>query len=276
VSTPKYILLGAARWLAELRLRDLSSARSSLKTAPAYRTLTPTQYESAFEWLLSRDLVSVSGEVLDSYGQPAAQVMRKAIDEMEPPWLADADSLIKQPADLPLDVLEIGEVLEMGQEDVFDEVKRAWRKFDDTAQRELGAAGELAMMGWLEEHCDGDVIHVSSYDDTAGYDIALEVNGARLARIEVKATRRIDSAVVYLSRNEFETMRRSPTWCLQVISLNAGGDIRSIGWLPSALLEDWAPRDRPGGVWQSMRLSVPIGELRPGSAPPVNSMLSRK
>ena len=274
METPDSILIGAVRWLVELQFREVGPARLSLKTTPRYRDLTPTQYESAMEWLIDRHLVTQFGVVCEPSLDPAAQVLQTEIAKSPPPWLADADSLIRTPEDLPLDVLQLGELLDMNETNIFEEVGRAWKKFDDLAQRELGAAGESALIAWLEERSVADVIHVSSFDDTAGYDIALAVSGIQRARIEVKATRRLDSVVVYLSRNEFETMRRHSTWCLQVVILDPSGRIRSTGWLPPLNLIEWAPKDGSMGRWQSMKLVLPTSSLRTGAAPPILALLS--
>jgi len=276
VDAPNSTLLAAVRWLKELQHRDAPQARQVLKTAPAYRDLTPTQYQSGLEWLKDRGLVTEVGEIGETLSRPGVIVLRAAVDQSNPAWLPDADSLITSPVDLPLDILELGELLGVDEGAIFIEVERAWRKFDDVAQRELGAAGEAAMIGWLEENTAAKVVHVSAFDDGAGYDIALAVGGEHVARIEVKATRRVDSVVLYLSRNEFKMMRRYPSWCLQVVVLDQAGGLRSMGWLPTSSIEEWAPQDRSIGIWQSMRLTLPSTLLRPGPAPAIDALLAVK
>src|SRR5258707_446285 len=109
VDVPKSTLVGAARWLYELRRRDLEAARFILRTAPTYKNdLTPTQYELALEWLIKNRLVDAWGGVADPLGNPAQLVLIAAIDELQPSWLADADVLVPDTRDLPLDILEIG------------------------------------------------------------------------------------------------------------------------------------------------------------------------
>jgi hypothetical protein len=251
----------------------LDSARFIFKTLPSYKDdLTPTQYENALEWLLRTSLVDASGRIVLSPEKPAHQVLQSALVQLEPAWLADADLLIRDEGGLPIDVLELGALLGLDEKETLECVASTWRKYDDQAQRALGLAGELAMLEWLAGHVDADIVHVSEYDDTAGFDIALTRDGVAKARIEVKATRRADSLVFFLSRNEFDTMRRTPSWCLQVVSLDREDRLRSVGWIRADALESWAPADGSLGVWQSMRVSVPTDAITPGAAPPVRDL----
>jgi hypothetical protein len=215
-----------------------------------------------------------NGRLTNEYLDPGVNVLREFLGDSEPIWLSDADSLIADAGELPLDVIEVGAVLDISGDAVFEEVQRAWRKFDDAAQRALGSAGETAMIEWLGEHSIAEVLHVSSFDDSAGYDIALRVGGTTKARIEVKATRRLDAVLIYLSRNEFQTMLRHPSWALQVVTLDPSGGIRSLGWLPPETIVEWAPADQSLGVWQSMKLVLPSSSLRNGPAPVVRALIS--
>lgn len=270
------ILIGAARWLHELSFRDEDGARLSLRTQPRFRDLTPTQYEIALDWLKSKNLYPVLRVSEDWTRGPGARVLGAAIGASTPPWLPDADSLIREPAELPIDIVELGEQLGLKPPEIYDEVKRVWRKFDDTAQRALGAAGETALMRWLEENVDARVLQVSEFDDTAGFDLALIVGERIEARIEVKATRREDSVVVFLSRNELETMRVHETWCLQVVHLDANDSIRFLSWIAPETILEGEPQDGRFATWQSMKMILPSQALRPGVAPQVEALLSRR
>lgn len=275
VDAANSILLGAARWLQELSVRDEDSARLSLRTQSRFRDLTPTQYEIALDWLRSKDLYP-SSDIDESWNRtPGARVLGAAIEGREPSWLPDADSLIREPSDLPLDVVGLGQLLAMDPEEMYDEVHRVWRKFDDSAQRALGACGERAFMRWLENNVAARVVHVSDFDDTAGFDIALVVGGRVRARIEVKSTRREDSTVLFLSRNEIETMRRRSDWCLQVVHLDASDGFRFLSWVTPETILAGEPRDGPLATWQSMRMTLPASALQPGVPPPVEALLSR-
>ena len=268
------ILVGAARWLHELSFRDEDGARLSLRSQAGFKDLTPTQYEIALDWLRARDMYPVREVSADWTRSAAARVLGAAIAATTPPWLPDADSLIRSPSELPIDIVELGEQLGLNHQEAFDEVKRVWRKFDDTAQRALGAAGEAALVHWLEENVDAKVVQVSLFDDTAGYDLALMIGERTHARIEVKTTRREDSVIVFLSRNELDTMRANTGWCLQVVHLNPDDSIRFLSWITPETIHAGEPRDGRLATWQSMKMTLPTHALRPGPAPPVEALLS--
>ena len=275
VDVANSILVGAARWLHELAFRDEDGARLSLRTQAGFRDLTPTQYEIALDWLRGSNLYPVR-EVSEDWTRSAgARVLGAAVGASTPPWLPDADSLIRTPSDLPIDIVELGKQLGLNHQQIFDEVRRVWRKFDDAAQRALGAAGEAALVRWLEENVDAKVIQVSLFDDTAGYDLALMIGQQTHARIEVKSTRREDSVIVFLSRNELDTMRANADWCLQVVHLNQDDSIRFLSWITPETIYAGEPRDGRLATWQSMKMTLPTHALRPGPAPPVEALLSR-
>ncbi|MCW3493898.1 DUF3883 domain-containing protein [Microbacterium sp. SSM24] len=200
-------------------------------------------------------------------------MLEAAIETTCPPWLPDADSLIRGPEDLPIDVALLGDQLGLDEREIFDEIARVWRKYDDSAQRALGAAGETALVHWLEENVSARVVQVSLFDDAAGFDVALIVGGRAQARVEVKATRRADSVKVFLSRNELDTMRVHSNWCLQVVHLNADDTIRYLSWIAPETLLAAEPRDGLWASWQSMKITLPAHELRSGTAPPIDALL---
>ncbi|MFJ2503579.1 protein NO VEIN domain-containing protein [Microbacterium sp. NPDC087592] len=245
-----------------------------LRTEPDWRDLTPTQYELALEWLRARGLYDGSGRIEDPWRSSGAIVLRAAIEADEPPWLAAADALIRDPADLPIDVTELGLVLGVDDTEMFEQVEQAWRKFDDTARRRLGAAGELALVDWLHANARAEVVHVSVFDDTVGYDVALLVAGQLRARVEIKTTRRTDAVVLFVSRNEVETLRRHSTWCLQVVHLDPSDKLVALSWIPGEVLLQGAPNDGDIGTWQSMKLVLPGHALRSGAAPQISALLN--
>jgi hypothetical protein len=268
---PESTIVAAERWLVELSLRDFSGARLILRSAPDYRDLTPTQYEIALDWLRACGLVLADGRLSQPSAVPGLLVFDAAIEQEAPPWLMDADVLVLESADLPIDALNLAAALRLAEEDVFDHVQAVWRKFDDRLQRELGAAGEVAMIEWLSERVSSEIVHVSSYDDTAGYDIELRDGSRVQARVEVKATRKLDAIVLFLSRNEYNTMLRHDSWCLQVVGLDAQDNMRSLAWLRREDIQAWAPTDASLGAWQSMKLTVSANLLQKGAAPQVSS-----
>lgn len=276
VDAAESILIAAARWLSELSFRDEASARTSLRTQVQFRDLTPTQYETALDWLKTKSLDPAHSAPEYSTRSPGARVLGAALEASAPAWLPDADSLVRDPGELPLDVVELGKRLAVHPDEIYDEVKRVWRKFTDTAQRALGAAGETALTQWLEVNVNARVLHVSEFDDTAGYDVALIAGGRIQARIEVKSTRREDSVVLFLSRNEIETMRERDNWCLQVVHLDASDGIRSLSWVTPETILAGEPQDGLLASWQSMKMILPSEVLQPGVAPPIEALLTRR
>ena len=84
--------------------------------------------------------------------------------------------------------------------------------------------------------------------------------------IEVKSTTRRGRLRIYLSRNEFETMRREAPGCSsRCVSMTPVlAAVATIGrdWLAAA-----APSDNSGGRWESVKIDVPPGALHSGIAP---------
>jgi hypothetical protein len=273
VTTPDAILLAAKRWLVELEQREPNLARITFRTAARFRDITPTQYESALIWLQQHGLVDIGGALATASVSPGLQVLRAALQESKPIWLANADELIPDSSALPLDLLELGSLIGLGELDLHDEVLRAWRQFDDSAQAALGIAGELAMSSWLMKHTMAEVVQFAGQDDSVGFDFALRIDQRIVARIEVKATRRPNNVVFYLSRNEYRVMLKRQNWCLQLIQLDADGAISSLLWAPKEKLVGWAPKDGEEGVWQSMRLDLPLETLEHGPAPELRPFL---
>lgn len=237
--------------------------------------MTPTQYEGALSWLRASGLISESGRPALAGREAWQAIVEAYIAWSEPPWLPDADELIASVDDVPIDVVEICELLNADADNALVPIKRAWRKFDNLLQLELGRAGELALLEWLSSENCADVQHVSEVDDTAGFDIAATSGRGVSAHIEVKSTRRIDSIRLYVSRNEYETMRTDERWCLQIVRLNQNNDIDWLGWLDRDELSAWAPRDISDGSWASMKLTLPLRKIRLGAAPQVGAVIGK-
>ncbi len=277
MKTPEAILLAAKRWLVELDRRTLPQARTTFSTAASFRDLTPTQYELAFSWLVQHGLLSPKGFRTDKVTLPEIQIVRVAIRQSEPVWLADADKLVPDASELPLDVLGLGTCLQVSESDLHDEVVRAWRVYDNSVQAALGEAGERAMLEWLRTNLPSDleIVQFAGIDDSVGFDFAVAQDGKFAARIEVKATRRPNSVVFYLSRNEFHVMRTRPDWCLQIVQLDSRNSIVQMYWLSRNQIEAWSPKDGKMAIWQSMRFDLPVNTFQTGPAPEIRSLRVR-
>ncbi len=145
-------------------------------------------------------------------------------------------------------------------------LRSCWGKVDTTERAKFGAVGECALVSLLESVSDFEVRHVAAESDGYGYDIDAAVLDMAM-HIEVKTTTRRGRLSIFLSRNEFETMRRDPDWLL--VSLRVDDALNPIA--TATIDRDWiaeaVPEDRPGGRWESTRFDVPPHALTPGVLP---------
>lgn len=265
-------LVGAQRWLGELSIRSIESASQVFRDFPQYRDLTPGQYNFALDWLQNVGAVNRAGEVLPHLLERPSTVLELFLLEEQPAWLADADHLVKSVLELPLDVIEVAEMLGLSPEIALEEVSRAWRKFDDRHQREVGLIGEVLFADLLSSTRECSVTRVSEFDDSMGYDI-LATGPNNSAHVELKSTTRAGRVTFYLSRNEFETMNRDLLWCLQVVRLSTLRDaIDKVWWVPASAIRDSSPEDQGEGRWQSCRFDLVESQLHVGFAPQVDSI----
>ena len=146
----------------------------------------------------------------------------------------------------------------------------AW-KFDaavDEANRLLGAAGEVFVLGLLRDQLEaaGDSAaaarcqQVSLNNDALGYDlVAPRVHSDTVRKIEVKTTRLgWDPARVFVSRNEFTTgMRNAADWTLVIVDASEPDTMRLVGHVTPTILSHQTPTDNGSGKWQTMRALLP-------------------
>ncbi|MFE5194349.1 MULTISPECIES: DUF3883 domain-containing protein [unclassified Streptomyces] len=143
-------------------------------------------------------------------------------------------------------------------------VSRVLAKIDLEARKVTGESGERALLELLRESGAQDVFHAAAESDSYGYDIAATVAGRRL-HIECKATADARQLTLYLSRNEFETMRMDPLWILVAVLVGEDGQARQVVTVDRAWLRAAAPADTTGGVrWESACFRVPSQMMAPG------------
>jgi hypothetical protein len=266
-------LLAATRWLDELGKRSLASAGNVLRAAPQYRGLTPTQYRVGFEWLVAVGVVSVDGEVLVGVEDAASVVLEHHLRLHPPTWFAEAGELVTSERDLPIDLVDLASELGVGDQDAFRTLTRAWIKFDDERRREVGLLGELAFVDWVQARYPGPLVHVSQFDDSAGFDVA--IGDVQRANVEVKTTLKLGEPTIYLSRNEYRVMLSDPFWCLQLVRLSPTDEtLVSVEWIRVEDLASWAPQDTFRGQWQSFKVRVPLSALQQGMSPRLVSATS--
>jgi hypothetical protein len=142
----------------------------------------------------------------------------------------------------------------------------AWGKIDTAERARVGKAGEDALVELLREVVDASLDHVAAVSDGYGYDIAIGAHD-RAWHIEVKSTLRRGRLKIYISRNEYEAMRRDPDWLLVALRLEPDAGIAAVATVDRTWLASQTPVDRgASGRWESCRIDVPASALHPGIA----------
>lgn len=235
-------------------------ARALLTTHAAYSDLTPTQYATALTWLRDLDLIDSAA----SRAPAANQVLSAIFERAAPPWVQDADDLVRSPDELPSDIVSAGEALGLDASAVYEQLVSSWGKVDTEVRNRVGAAGEAALVALLREETAGCVEHVSTWSDGFGYDIAFSAESVA-AHLEVKSTTRLGRFAAYLSRHEYEVMIRDPHWVLVALRLTADLDLAAVGSVPKNWVAANVPRDNgPFGSWQSVKLNIPADVIEIG------------
>jgi len=267
-------LIAGSRWLIELASTSVAQAGISLRTIPRYIDLTPTQYEHALEWLRSLDFVgSTSLKKRSERGDPVQALLEIYLELHNPIWLDEVGGLIAHEVDLPLDILEISSRIGLDDPTAFASAQNVARKFDDQRLKQIGRAGELAFFEWASVHSSIPPVWVSETDDTAGYDILISEPSAR-AEVEVKTTTTRNRVRFFLSRNEFEHLRASASWCLQIVVLDISEHVQFF-FVTGSWILSVAPCDSdPAARWSSVQITVPRDALERGPHPNVRSALS--
>ncbi|MEV5602946.1 DUF3883 domain-containing protein [Streptomyces sp. NPDC052299] len=254
------VLRAAARWLE--RLPDSSAARCrALFTNHAdFSDLTPTQYEAAYSWLEGNGLLTVS----HSSASVSEQIFRTALAASDTPWLPDADVLVRSPEELPEDALRAAEALGITECEAYEQVNAVWGKADAEARARIGNAGEIELARHIAMATEARVEHVAAYSDGFGYDIAVHARQHTL-HIEAKSTVRRGRLAFYLSRHEYETMRRDPAWQLVLVQLTQALAIAAVASVPADWIGAQVPVDKGSyGRWEACRFDVSPEVLIPG------------
>lgn len=271
VSEPTFI--GAARWIRELANRGVQESTRRIRTAPRYRDLTPTQYHNAFEWLKHLGVVNASGLSPQFDGASAAAlVLSRYLEVINPAWLGQIDDLVRSSSDFPIDIVELIKKAEISESLVLEASRGVARKFDDQKLREIGRKGESLLLDELKGLTDKPTVWVSETDDTAGFDIFVgDLKDG--VEVEVKSTVVLSRVRFYLSRNEFQRMRSSDRWSLQIVVLDDQG-IAAVRYVDHAWIEQAAPHDvDEHSAWQSARFEVPPSQLSEGLHPRILRVL---
>ncbi|MGK5497928.1 protein NO VEIN domain-containing protein [Streptomyces sp. URMC 125] len=260
MSVPPNPVLGAAvRWLERLPTSGAARIRALFTTHSDFSDITPTQYEFAYEWICRTGLLD---DVRSSI--PARRRVFDSAVAHSGPWFQDADTLVREPGELPDDILRAAEALGISEAEAYVHVRTAWGKVDTAERSKIGAAGELALVKLLTVSTYASVEHVAAWSDGYGYDIGVQAPQHHV-HIEAKSTIRRGRLVVYLSRNEYETMLRDPAWELVAVRLTPELDPKAVATVPRDWIAAQVPADRTVcGRWESCRLDVPPGVPVPG------------
>jgi hypothetical protein len=255
---PDPILRAALRWLEQLPASDIPRTRALFTSHSAFSDIRPTQYDAALTWLQDHGLLD------QPYTKKSSELAVLEAAVTQTLWFTDADSLVTGPSDLPEDALRAGEAIGVVAADTYAVVRHAWGKVDTAERSRIGAAGELALMDLLSAIPGVEVRHVATESDGYGYDIEVTASTSNI-HLEVKATTRRGRLKIYLSRNEFETMRRDDEWILVTARLDHDLQLAALAtvsreWLAASLPVDQQPSAR----WESVKLEVPPEAIADG------------
>lgn len=141
---------------------------------------------------------------------------------------------------------------------------------DQTVQRELGETGELFVWDLLTQtiprQFQGRMSHVSTYDDSAGFDVLAPLNPeGGIGHLEIKTSTKSSGAHrFFISRNETKASRRLSNWYLVMVTITAGkGSI--FGHLDSDSLYSYLPKDQHSQFeWSNVQGQLAQDEVFPG------------
>lgn len=257
---PKYILLGAQRWLRLLRSSSAAHAAQILDADPQYADLTSGNYQDAFDWLARHELLDFS-DSLDASIEDA--LFLEALRDGDQSWLSAGIESVPRPEFLPSPVLDAAEALGLPSEVAWELTLRLGSKVDVERRQRIGLLGELAVAKYLADR-GASVDHVALSSDGNGWDLRVQI-GQLQAHVEVKSTTSLARLRVFLSRNEFEVSCRDPRWVLLIALLSDEGQLLRVAHVERAILKSLVPVDASStGRWQSCSLDFSSNWLSKG------------
>ncbi|WP_241387366.1 protein NO VEIN domain-containing protein [Rhodococcus sp. CH91] len=257
---PSPILRAARRWLEYIPAIGVTRSRLMFVSHSDFSDIAPTQYDQGYEWLREAGLL----EKGDPTSSASHRLFDAAILSGQPFWLRDADDLIGNPDDLPEDAIQAARTLNIDAEEAFSRISSIWKKVDTEERARIGAAGEAALVDLLLSTTSAQVEHVAAWSDAHGYDISAITPELEL-HLEVKSTTRRGKTKHYLSRNEYEVMRRDPAWRLVSVHLDKDLNISRVGTVKNTFFKAAAPQDAsPFARWDSAHFVIPDSEIENG------------
>jgi hypothetical protein len=272
VLPPDGIVRAARRWLQLMTRSSFEQAAALIKAEPSYADLTQTQYAAAIDWLRSAELLAFTGHGLVLAGAAARShpddlglvLFGAALERGQPPWLADADTLVFDVEELPGDAAALAGAVGVSSSKALLTVRQVHGKVDLAERARVGEAGERALVNLLENAWPGSVRHVALEHDGFGYDIEFRF-GSDTWHLEVKATTRRSRFVAHLSRHECDIAELDSAWRLIAVGLDEQDQIAAVATASTDVLLSRAPQDRHhAGRWESVRLSLSRDDLTAG------------
>jgi hypothetical protein len=188
----------------------------------------------------------------------------RSLEVLDPPWLADADVLVRDVDELPEDARRLCQLLGLPETSALNCVRQLHGHVDLAERSRIGAAGERELVRLLEELWPGSTVHVALSDDGMGYDVLFS-RGAESWHIEVKTTTRRGRLVVFLSRHEYEVAMADRRWRMVIVGLDEDHRLSALATVPSATLSARAPHDTDqASTWESSRYQLTTHDLSPG------------
>jgi hypothetical protein len=274
VLPPEAVLLAAARWLRLLQRSSVEQAAAIIRADAALADLSVTQYSQGLEWLAGIGLLEEGTGALDPSGglgslSPSELhelLLAATLDAARPPWLQDADLLVRDTADLPQDIVALARTLDVGDEVALRSIAAVHGKMDLEQRALVGSAGELGLIAVLEEEWPGSTYHVAADHDGFGYDVAFRSAGETW-HLEVKSTSRLGRLVIHVSRHEHEVALRDPAWQLVAAGLDGDSRLECLATISYPELAARAPRElHPTARWESVRYAISPENLTGGLA----------
>jgi len=261
VLPPDGVLAAAGRWIELLELgTSIERAWGVIRNAPAFAGLSATQYATALDWISSLGLLP---ELTQPGTAPASRLFTTAISALAPAWLTDADALLDDPADLPLDALRLADLFAVPEARILPLIQGIGRRTDPELAARIGLAGETALVALLNDTIPGCARHMSLTDDTLGYDITVTDNSE--AHLEVKSTTRRGRLIIYLSRHEFEVAAIDDAWALVIVGLDADLHLAALATARAHIVHERVPHDVSRlGRWDSVAIELRADDLTQG------------
>lgn len=265
------ILKAAQRWLVLLQTSSAAQAWALIQADSRYTDLTSTQYADGLDWLKNAGL-AVRGDAGWHLPSPlmkvtetdlCAALFKSSLEVHDPAWLLDADLLVTDARDLPQDAAALADALKISDRQVLVAIRQLQGHVDVEARARVGAAGELALIKYLEALWPGSTRHVAAESDRYGYDLELSLGESW--HLEIKTTTRRTRLDVYLSRHEYEVGLVDSKWHLVVVGL-AEDRVAALATVKRATRLTGAPTDSAAAVWEVARFRLAASDLLPGLA----------